>query len=74
MSFEHNVEENNRTILEWSQKYDSVFGLHWIQKSRIEKDIVALEKSLDKKMIGVKFHGYYEGDPISAKCYQPIME
>jgi predicted TIM-barrel fold metal-dependent hydrolase len=74
MSFERNVEENNRTISELSQKYASVFGLYWIQKSRIDKDIIALEKSLNKKMIGVKFHGYYEGYPVSAKCYQPIME
>lgn len=74
MSFEQDVEKNNLTISELSHKYESIFGLYWIQKSRIYQDIVDLEKILDKKIIGVKFHGYYELLPVSAKCYQPIME
>jgi predicted TIM-barrel fold metal-dependent hydrolase len=74
MSFEQNVDQNNQTIMDLAKKHDTIYGLYWVQKSRINQDFDELEKNLNEKMIGVKFHPLYEGIPVSAKCYEPIME
>lgn len=75
MSFEHNVEVNNKKIIELSRRYPFIFGLFRIQKSPLAQSAKILEKLLaNSRIAGVKFHGSYENTPVSSPIYGSIME
>lgn len=75
MSFEHNVEANNKKIIDLSARYPFIFGLFWVQKSALAQSAKTLEKLLgNSRIVGVKFHGSYENTPVSSPIYSSIME
>jgi len=74
MSLDKDINKNNKTIIELSKKSEYIHGLYWIQKTRIKKDVQILEKEISNGLVGVKFHGVFENQKVSAKIYEPVME
>jgi uncharacterized protein len=74
MSLDKDIDKNNKTIIKLSKKFEYIHGLYWIQKNRIEEDIHILEKEIGNGLVGVKFHGVFENEKVSAKIYEPIMK
>jgi len=74
MSLDVDMNKNNKTIMELSKKSEYIHGLYWVQKTRIKEDVQILEKEIGNGLVGVKFHGVFENQKVSAKIYEPIME
>ena len=73
-TLDRNIDKNNKKIIELSKKFEYIHGLYWIQKNRIKEDVKILEKELGNGLVGVKFHGVFEKQKVSAKIYEPIMK
>lgn len=74
MSLDKDIDKNNKKIIELSKKSKHIHGLYWIQKNRINEDIKILEQEIGNGLVGVKFHGVFENQKVSAKIYEPIMK
>ena len=74
MSFEHTPSINNSWIDRLTQDFDYMYGLHWIQYSKLSSDIEHIIYKENKKMLGCKFHGSYEPFPITHRPYHLLLE
>lgn len=74
MPFEIQTDLDNQRIIKMSKEHNSIHGLYWIQKHRIEEDLDILRKELSNGLIGIKFHGAFERLPITDSIYTPILE
>ncbi len=74
MPFELDTDIDNQNIIKLSKKYNSIHGLFWIQKNRVQEDFNILRKELNDSLIGVKFHGSFEKISVTNEVYSPIME
>ncbi|WP_299290916.1 amidohydrolase family protein [Nitrosopumilus sp.] len=73
-TLDRDIDKNNKKVIELAKKYEYVHGLYWIQKTRIKEDVKILEQELGNGLVGVKFHGVFEKEKVSAKIYEPIMK
>jgi len=75
MSLDLDIEINNKTIIELCERFPFIFGLLWIQKSKLSENIDLFEKMLgNSRVIGAKFHGSFENTPVSSSVYSPLMK
>lgn len=74
MPFEIETDLDNQRIIKMSKEHNSIHGLYWVQKHRIEEDVKILKKELGNGLIGVKFHGAFDGLSVINSIYAPIME
>lgn len=74
MSLDVDISQNNKKIIELAKKHEYIHGLYWIQKSKIGQDVKILEKEIGNSLVGVKFHGVFENQKVTAKIYEPIFE
>lgn len=74
MPFEIETDLDNQRIIKMSKEHNSIHGLYWVQKHRVEEDVKILKKELGNGLIGVKFHGAFDGLSVVNRIYAPIME
>lgn len=74
MSLDVDIDQNNKKIIELAKKHKYIHGLYWIQKSKIKEGIKILEKEIGNSLVGVKFHGVFENQRVTAKFYKPIWD
>ncbi len=72
--FEKDTGLYNRKIMALARENRRIHGFYWVRRGRIGNDLKDLESGIGDGLIGAKFHGSYEGRPVSDAGYAPVMD